>query len=72
MFGLLLEKLSLMQNWRSSPRRQLAAFGEVTLKFSCSGKQEAEVWRRRFDWPRGELWMVLHSDEVAVIWRDGA
>lgn len=57
--------------WRSSPRRQLAAFGEVTLEFSCSGKQEAKVWRRRFDWPGGELWMVLYSDEVAVIWRHG-
>lgn len=52
---------------QSLPWRKLTAFSEVTMEFSCSSQQETEVWRRRLDGPWGELWMVLHSDEVAMI-----
>lgn len=53
------------------PWRKLTAFGEVTMEFSCSSQQETKVWRRRFDGPWGELWMVLHSNEVAMICNKG-
>lgn len=55
---------------QSLPWRKLTAFGKVTLEFSCSSQQETEVWRRRFDGPWGELWMVLHSNKVAMIWNN--
>lgn len=50
------------------PWRKATALGQVALEFSCRGQQETKVWRRRFDRSGGELWMILHSNKVTVVW----
>lgn len=55
------------------PWRQATALVEVALQFSCSSQQETKVWRWRFDGPWGELWVILHTNKVTMIWnKDGS
>lgn len=55
---------------QSSPWREAAALVQVAVEFSRRGQQETEIRRRGFDGPWGEFWMVLHSDEVTMIWNN--
>lgn len=48
------------------PWRELAALGQVALELPGGGQQEAEVRRRGFDGPGGELRMELHAHEVTM------